>query len=202
MKIYRSLLLSLIVLLSASSLVFGVEAKKTDGIRAAIETNKGVINLTLYADKAPVTVANFVNLSNRGFYDGLVFHRVIANFMVQGGCPKGNGRGNPGYKFGDEFDPTLRHSSPGMLSMANSGRNTNGSQFFITHVATPWLDNKHTIFGAVVGAEDLDVVNKIRRGDRIIKITIAGETKALFEHQKENMAAWNKVLDSKYPSKR
>lgn len=202
MKIYKSLLLSLIVLLSASSQVFGVETKKPDGVRAVIESTKGVINLTLYAEKVPVTVANFVNLANRGFYDGLTFHRVIDNFMVQGGCPNGNGRGNPGYKFEDEFDPTLRHSIPGILSMANSGPNTNGSQFFITHVATPWLDKRHTIFGAVVGGNDQDVVNKIQRGDRIIKVTIKGDASALLENQKENIAAWNKILDSKYPRKR
>ncbi len=201
MKLYRSLLLSLIVLLSASSLVFGAETKKAGEIRAVVETNKGVINLTLYADKAPVTVANFVNLSNRGYYDGLTFHRVIPNFMIQGGCPQGTGRGNPGYRFQDEFHPTLRHSVPGILSMANSGPGTNGSQFFITHVKTPWLDNKHSVFGAVVSDTDQDVVNKIRRGDRIVKITITGDTSGLLEAQKENVATWNQVLDMNYPKK-
>lgn len=197
MKIYPSLLLSLIVLLSACSLAFGVETNKAGEIRAAVETNKGVIHLTLYADKAPVTVANFVNLANRGYYDGLLFHRVIDNFMIQGGCPQGTGRGNPGYKFKDEFHPSLRHNRPGILSMANSGPNTNGSQFFITHVATPWLDKRHTIFGAVVSDTDQAVVNKIERGDRIMKITISGDTSALLEHEKENLATWNRILESR-----
>jgi len=197
MKTTTSLLLSLIVLLFASSLAFGVEAKNPGEIRAAVETNKGVIHLTLFADKAPVTVANFVNLANRGYYDGLIFHRVIDNFMIQGGCPQGTGRGNPGYKFKDEFHPTLRHSSPGTLSMANAGPNTNGSQFFITHVATPWLDNKHSVFGRVVSDKDQDVVNKIERGDRIIKLTITGDISALLEHQKANITKWNRILDLK-----
>ena len=112
---------------------------------AVMETSKGTINIDLYADQAPMTVANFVNLAQRGYYDGLNFHRVISDFMVQGGCPLGTGTGDPGYKFGDEFNPELRHDQPGKLSMANAGPGTNGSQFFITHVATPWLDDAHTI---------------------------------------------------------
>jgi len=201
MKTTTSLLLSLIVLFALSSLVFGAETatgtNPTGEIRAAMETSKGVINLTLYADKAPVTVANFVNLANRGFYDGLIFHRVIDNFMIQGGCPQGTGRGNPGYRFQDEFHPELRHSGPGTLSMANAGPNTNGSQFFITHVATPWLDKRHSVFGHVVSDKDQEVVNKIKRGDRIIKVSISGDTRALLEQQKDHIVAWNKVLDSK-----
>jgi len=140
---------------------------------ATIETNRGTIRIELHADKAPRTVANFEKLAGEGFYDGLKFHRVIADFMIQGGCPEGSGRGGPGYTFADEFHPELKHSGPGVLSMANAGPNTNGSQFFITHVATPWLDGKHSVFGRVI--EGQDVVNKIKQGDLIEKVTVAEE---------------------------
>ena len=126
---------------------------------AVLHTDKGDIKLELFADKTPKTVNNFVFLARQGFFDGTFFHRVIADFMVQGGDPTGTGRGGPGYRFADEFHPSLRHDKPGMLSMANAGPGTNGSQFFITHVATPWLDNKHSVFGHVV--EGMDVVNSI-----------------------------------------
>lgn len=142
-------------------------------IQASIETNKGTINLTLFATKAPITVANFTILAKAGYYDGLTFHRVIEDFMVQGGCPHGSGVGGPGYRFPDEIDPTLRHDSPGVLSMANSGPHTNGSQFFITHVETPWLDGNHTVFGKVVSDADQAIVNAIRKGDTITKVTIS-----------------------------
>lgn len=141
-------------------------------IDAIIHTNKGPINLTLYATKTPATVANFTALSKAGFYDSLFFHRVIPDFMIQGGCPNGVGNGGPGYRFGDEFDSALRHDGPGVLSMANAGPGTNGSQFFITHVETPWLDGKHTVFGKVKGQEDQEVVDSIVMGDTIEKITI------------------------------
>ena len=137
---------------------------------AMIETPRGTIKLELFADKTPKTVANFEKLAKEGFYDGLKFHRVIADFMIQGGCPLGNGCGGPGYTFEDEFVPELRHDGPGTLSMANAGPNTNGSQFFITHVACPWLDGKHTVFGKVL--EGQDVVNAIRPGDQMIKVTV------------------------------
>ena len=137
---------------------------------ATIETPRGTIKLELYADKTPKTVANLEELAKEGFYDGLKFHRVIADFMIQGGCPLGNGCGGPGYTFEDEFVPELRHDGPGTLSMANAGPNTNGSQFFITHVACPWLDGKHTVFGKVL--EGQDVVNAIRQGDQMIKVTV------------------------------
>ena len=127
--------------------------------QASIETDKGTILADLHADLAPVTVNNFVFLARQGFYDGVTFHRVIANFMAQTGDPTGTGTGGPGYRFQDEFDQTLRHSAPGILSMANAGPNTNGSQFFLTHVATPWLDGKHTVFGQVV--KGLDVLLSI-----------------------------------------
>jgi peptidyl-prolyl cis-trans isomerase A (cyclophilin A) len=141
---------------------------------ALFDTTEGKFKIKLFADKAPKTVENFVGLAEgaktgKRFYDGLIFHRVIPNFMIQGGCPEGSGRGGPGYKFADEFDPSLRHSKKGILSMANSGPNTNGSQFFITVAETSWLDNKHTVFGEVV--EGYDVVEKISKvpknsGDR------------------------------------
>jgi cyclophilin family peptidyl-prolyl cis-trans isomerase len=123
--------------------------------KARMDTDKGVMVIELFADKAPKTVNNFVFLAREGFYDGLIFHRVINDFMVQGGDPTGTGSGGPGYKFGDEFHPRLKHDKPGMFSMANAGPGTNGSQFFITHVATPWLDNKHSIFGQVVDGMDV-----------------------------------------------
>lgn len=140
---------------------------------ATIDTNRGAIRIELFADKAPRTVANFEKLAKSGFYDGLSFHRVIPDFMIQGGCPQGTGTGGPGYKFEDEFHRDLKHSGPGILSMANAGPNTNGSQFFITHVATPWLDGKHSVFGRVT--EGQDVVDAIQRGDKMTKVTITDE---------------------------
>ncbi len=142
---------------------------------ATIETSKGTIRIELHADKVPKTVANFEKLAGEGFYDGLKFHRVIADFMVQGGCPLGTGTGDPGYKFDDEFHPDLKHDGPGVLSMANSGPNTNGSQFFITHVKTDWLDNKHSVFGHVLDKESQAVVNNIQQGDTMTKVTISEE---------------------------
>lgn len=141
---------------------------------ATFTTNKGEIRLELFADKTPKTVANFEKLAKEGFYDGLKFHRVIADFMIQGGCPQGTGTGGPGYKFADEFHKDLKHDGPGILSMANSGPNTNGSQFFITHVATPWLDGKHTVFGKVLG-DGQKVVDAIKQGDKIETLVIADE---------------------------
>ena len=161
---------------------------------AVMETNKGTIRLDLYPDETPTTVANFVNLAQRGFYDGLSFHRVIDDFMVQGGCPSGTGTGGPGYRFGDEFVPSLRHDAPGKFSMANAGPGTNGSQFFITHVPTPWLDDAHTIFGAVQDDADQDVVNAIGQGDNIVSVTIEGETADLLASV-EQVTEWNAVLD-------
>jgi peptidyl-prolyl cis-trans isomerase B (cyclophilin B) len=140
---------------------------------ATIVTKKGKIRIQLYADKTPKTVENFEKLTAKGFYNGLKFHRVIADFMIQGGCPNGDGRGGPGYTFADEFHKDLKHDGPGVLSMANAGPNTNGSQFFITHVATPWLDGKHSVFGRVI--EGMDVVNAIRAGDVMESVAIAEE---------------------------
>lgn len=146
---------------------------------ARMETEKGEMVIELFADKAPKTVNNFVFLARQGFYDDIIFHRVIANFMAQGGDPTGTGTGGPGYKFEDEFDPSLKHDKPGILSMANAGPNTNGSQFFITHVPTPWLDNKHSVFGQV--SEGMDVLMSIPPRDpmqpeypgiKILKVSI------------------------------
>ncbi|MDO5308021.1 MAG: peptidylprolyl isomerase [Planctomycetia bacterium] len=137
---------------------------------ATIETDRGVIKLELFADKAPKTVANFEKLANSGFYNGITFHRVISDFMIQGGDPTGTGCGGPGYTFEDEFHPDLRHDGPGVLSMANAGPNTNGSQFFITHVPCPWLDGKHSVFGRVL--EGQNVVDTIEQGDVMNKVTV------------------------------
>jgi len=164
-------------------------------MKATIKTSRGNINVDLFTDKAKLTVSNFINLSRRKFYNNLTFHRVIDDFMIQGGCPIGTGTGDPGYKFKDEFSPDLKHDKPGILSMANSGPNTNGSQFFITHLETPWLDKKHTVFGEVSNAESQDVVNSIRQNDLIESIEISGDfppdpkvDKHLFE--------WNEILDT------
>ena len=164
-------------------------------MKAIIKTNKGDINLDLYPNEAKLTVANFVNLSKRGFYNKLTFHRVIDDFMIQGGCPIGTGTGDPGYKFKDEFHSDLKHDKPGILSMANSGPNSNGSQFFITHVETPWLDNKHTVFGAVSDSDSQAVVDSIEKDDLIESVEIFGEIEE-DEDIKESLAEWNKVIDS------
>ena len=170
-------------------------AVQASPLSVSMETNKGTIELEIYSDKTPVTAANFLNLASRGFYNGVKFHRVIAEFMVQGGDPTGTGRGGPGYQFEDEFVADLKHTGPGILSMANAGPRTNGSQFFITHVATPWLDGKHTVFGKVTTG--MDVVNSIQQGDVIKTVKVNGDTKALFASQEAKLGEWNKVLDAK-----
>ncbi|MDA0657430.1 MAG: peptidylprolyl isomerase [Planctomycetota bacterium] len=140
---------------------------------ATIDTNRGTIRLRLYSEETPKTCENFEKLVVSGFYNGLKFHRVIADFMVQAGCPRGDGTGGPGYQFEDEFHKDLKHTGPGILSMANAGPNTNGSQFFITHVATPWLDGKHSVFGVVL--EGQDVVDSIQQGDKMVSVTVTEE---------------------------
>ena len=165
-------------------------------LTARFETSRGDIRARLFPEHAPLTVTNFVNLAQRGYYDGLKFHRVIADFMIQGGCPLGTGTGDPGYKFKDECTRKLKHDAPGKLSMANAGPNSNGSQFFITHVPTPWLDGKHTIFGEVLGAIDQAVVDKIARGDVIKRIVIEGDSGALFTAHAHQLAEWNAKLDA------
>lgn len=160
---------------------------------ATFDTARGPIRVELAADKAPLTVANFVNLAKRGFYDGLSFHRVIPDFMVQGGCPEGSGRGGPGYKFEDEVNNGLSHER-GVLSMANAGPNTNGSQFFITHIKTDWLDGKHTVFGKVI--EGLDVVDAVKQGDAITSVKIEGDADAALAAHAGRVAEWNKALSA------
>lgn len=160
---------------AGASLWSTLSERKSNMKVATFTTDKGEIRLELYEDKTPKTVANFEKLAGDGFYDGLSFHRVIEDFMIQGGCPQGTGTGGPGYTFEDEFHPELKHDIPGILSMANSGPNTNGSQFFITHVPCPWLDGKHSVFGKVLG-DGQEVVNAIEQGDKIQKVTVSEET--------------------------
>ncbi len=167
---------------------------KKQNLTAILTTNKGPIHLRLFSKETPLTVANFVHLAQKGFYNGLIFHRVIPNFMIQGGCPKGIGNGDPGYKFEDEFNPKLLHNKPGILSMANSGPNSNGSQFFITHIETPWLDGKHTVFGEVVSQADQDIVNQIVATDTIIRADIQGDTQSLLKENAETLAAWSDIM--------
>ncbi len=161
-------------------------------IRIKLNTDKGTIEATLFASKVPMTVANFLNLAKKEYYNGITFHRVIPNFMIQGGDPTGTGAGGPGYRFADEFHPSLKHSKPGLFSMANAGPGTNGSQFFITHVPTAWLDGKHSVFGEVnLGQE---VVDAIRGGDKIKTIEVLDSTDELFAAQEANIKKWNAAL--------
>ena len=166
-----------------------------EDLMVVFNTNRGEIKVRLFADKVPMTVANFVNLVEHKFYDGLTFHRVIPEFMIQGGCPLGSGTGSAGYRFEDEFHEDLRHDKPGILSMANSGPGTNGSQFFITHVPTPWLDNKHSVFGEVAGLLDLEVVNSIAVDDEMLSVRLQGDPAPLLAAQKQHVAEWNKMLE-------
>ncbi|MEI6712760.1 MAG: peptidylprolyl isomerase [Verrucomicrobiota bacterium] len=163
-----------------------------DDIRIILKTSRGDIEGTIFASKVPITAANFLNLSKRGFYNGLKFHRVIPDFMIQGGDPTGTGSGGPGYRFPDEINKSLKHSKPGIFSMANAGPNTNGSQFFITHVPTTWLDGKHAVFGEVTKGQD--IVDSVKQGDKIEVIEILDSTDALFEGEKDLISAWNKAL--------
>ena len=162
-------------------------------IKITLHTTAGDIDATFFASKVPLTCANFLILAKRGYYDGITFHRVIPNFMIQGGDPTGSGSGGPGYRFADEIDRTLNHTKPGIFSMANAGPNTNGSQFFITHLATPHLNGKHAVFGEVTAGQV--VVNNIVKGDKINSITIHDDTTALFESQKDHVEHWNSILD-------
>jgi peptidyl-prolyl cis-trans isomerase B (cyclophilin B) len=168
------------------------------GLTALIVTNKGDIELSLNERAAPTSVANFVNLAIRGFYDGLVFHRVEPRFMIQTGDPQGTGTGSPGYRFTGEIN--LRHNRPGVVSTANAGPGTDGSQFFITQVPTPHLDGLHSVFGGVTAG--MDVVNSIRRGDRIESITITGDISALWDRKAADLQRWNAALDENFPDLR
>ncbi len=164
-----------------------------EALTAVFATAKGEIRVALFSGEAPITVANFINLAKRGYYDGLKFHRVIANFMIQGGDPTGTGRGGPGYNFADEFSSTRRHDSAGVLSMANAGPGTNGSQFFITHGPTPHLDGKHSVFGKVASGQE--VVNAISENDVMSQVSVEGDYAALLEAQKAQVDGWNRILD-------
>ena len=189
----RSVFSNLLFLLGLTfAAISATNALAMDDIRIIVKTNKGDIEATLFASKAPLTVANYLNLAKHGYYDGLTFHRVIPNFMIQGGDPTGTGMGGPGYKFEDEVNTGLKHDKAGIFSMANSGLGTNGSQFFITHLPTPHLDGKHTVFGEVTKGQN--VVNAIAQDDKIVKIEVLDSTDALFEAQKARIAEWNKSL--------
>jgi peptidyl-prolyl cis-trans isomerase B (cyclophilin B) len=179
--------------LAGGPTAMSIEATQTSDLTAVFKTDKGDIRVALFPVEAPLTVANFVNLAQRGYYDGLTFHRVIANFMVQGGDPTGSGSGGPGYNFTDEFSPSLRHTSAGILSMANAGPGTNGSQFFITHGPTPHLDDKHSIFGKV--SDGQSVVDAIAQGDVMTTIVIEGDPSSLLTSQKQQIDEWNGILD-------
>jgi len=203
----RTLLVALFALIPMQSVRADEAAKDpaasektatTPKLVAVFETKHGKIRLQLFDDRAPLTCANFVNLAQHGYYDGLTFHRVIKDFMIQGGDPEGTGRGGPGYSFRDELHPELRHDSAGILSMANSGPNTNGSQFFITHKETPHLDDRHSVFGKVI--EGQDVVNAVEQGDEMIKVTIEGDATSLLAAYKDQIAEWNEAL-AKLPTK-
>ena len=177
------------------ALIFLSSSIYAQGLVAIINTSKGVIEAELNDRAAPTTVANFINLAIRGFYDGLTFHRVERNFMVQGGDPLGNGSGGPGYRFAGEI--ILKHNQPGILSMANSGPATDGSQFFLTHLATPHLDGLHSVFGKVINGQS--VIYDIRRRDVINSISIQGDPTNLFKRKAEDLQTWNKALDLNYP---
>lgn len=181
--------------LSLLLLSLGSLQVQAQDLSAVIDTSKGVIRADLNSRAAPTTVANFVNLAMRGYYDGLSFHRWERNFMVQGGDPVGNGTGGPGYRFTGEI--LLKHNRPGILSMANSGPGTDGSQFFITHLATPHLDGLHSVFGRVT--QGMDVVNNLRRRDVINSIRIEGEVGPLLARRAQQLAEWNAVLDREFP---
>ncbi len=189
----HTLQLMLVLMLSVVSI--GAIAQP---LRAIIDTSKGEVVVQLNERAAPTTVANFTNLAMRGFYDGLTFHRVERNFMVQGGDPLGNGTGGPGYKFAGEI--VLHHNQPGIISMANSGPGTDGSQFFLTHLATPHLNGKHSVFGKVLSG--MAVVNQLRRRDTINSIVIEGDTSALFERRRGRLDEWNAILDAEFPNLR
>jgi peptidyl-prolyl cis-trans isomerase B (cyclophilin B) len=176
-------------------------------IRITMHTDKGDLEITLFASKTPLTCASFLNLARRGYYNGVAFHRVIENFMIQGGDPTGTGRGGPGYRFADEFHPGLRHDRPGILSMANAGPGTNGSQFFITTAPTPFLDDRHSVFGLVTNGLEVvhSIVGKVNtgergckadgKGDAITAITIHDPVDDLLESKQNHVAGWNLALD-------
>ena len=191
------LMLSFLMVMMAGVISYSREYK----MKVKIMTEKGDININLLPEKSPVTVANFVNLAKKGYYDGLKFHRVIDNFMAQGGDPTGTGAGGPGYRFEDEVNNGLNFSKAGKLAMANAGPGTNGSQFFITTVPTEWLNGHHTIFGEVVSDDDLKVVKKLSNGDVMKKVVVEGDVDAFLKTQKNRVDSWNKTLKQNFPNK-
>ena len=191
------LMLSFLMVMMAGVISYSREYK----MKVKIMTEKGDININLLPEKSPVTVANFVNLAKKGYYDGLKFHRVIDNFMAQGGDPAGTGAGGPGYQFEDEVNNGLNFSKAGKLAMANAGPETNGSQFFITTVPTEWLNGNHTIFGEVVSDDDLKVVKKLSNGDVMKKVVVEGDVDAFLKTQKNRVDSWNKTLKQNFPNK-
>ena len=191
------LMLSFLMIMMAGVISYSREYK----MKVKIMTEKGDININLLLEKSPVTVANFVNLAKKGYYDGLKFHRVIDNFMAQGGDPTGTGAGGPGYQFEDEVNNGLNFSKAGKLAMANAGPGTNGSQFFITTVPTEWLNGNHTIFGEVVSDDDLKVVKKLSNGDVMKKVVVEGDVDAFLKTQKNRVDSWNKTLKQNFPNK-
>ena len=191
------LMLSFLMIMMAGVISYSREYK----MKVKIMTEKGDININLLPEKSPVTVANFVNLAKKGYYDGLKFHRVIDNFMAQGGDPAGTGAGGPGYRFEDEVNNGLNFSKAGKLAMANAGPGTNGSQFFITTVPTEWLNGNHTIFGEVVSDDDLKVVKKLSNGDVMKKVVVEGDVDAFLKTQKNRVDSWNKTLKQNFPNK-
>ncbi len=175
-------------------------SKNLKDVRVVLNTNQGQVHLVLYPSKTPLTVANFLNLAKRGYYNGVTFHRVIPNFMVQTGDPSGTGYGTPNYSFENEIVEGLTHNGPGILSMANTGQpNSNGSQFFITHRATPHLDGKHTVFGRVVSG--MSVINAIRKGDKINSVTIVDSPEPVLKLEAARIQEWNKALDARLAEK-
>ena len=191
------LMLSILMMMTVAVQSYSKEYK----MKVKIITAKGDVNINLLSDKSPVTVANFVNLAKKGYYDGLKFHRVIDNFMAQGGDPTGTGMGGPGYLFEDEVNNGLNFSEPGKLAMANAGPGTNGSQFFITTVPTEWLNGNHTIFGEVASETDLDIVKKLSNGDVMTKVVVEGDVDAFLKTQKTRVDSWNKTLKQNFPNK-
>ena len=191
------LMLSFLMIMMAGVISYSREYK----MKVKIMTEKGDININLLPEKSPVTVANFVNLAKKGYYDGLKFHRVIDNFMAQGGDPTGTGAGGPGYQFEDEVNNGLNFSKAGKLARANAGPATNGSQFFITTVPTEWLNGNHTIFGEVVSDDDLKVVKKLSNGDVMKKVVVEGDVDAFLKTQKNRVDSWNKTLKQNFPNK-
>lgn len=191
------LMLSILMMMTVAVQSYSKEYR----MKVKIITAKGDININLLPDKSPVTVANFVNLAKKGYYNGLTFHRVIENFMAQGGDPNGTGTGGPGYQFEDEVDNGLNFSKAGKLAMANAGPGTNGSQFFITTVLTEWLNGNHTIFGEVMSDADLAVVKKLSNGDVMTKVVVEGDIDAFLKTQKSRVDSWNKTLKQNFPNK-